>query len=685
MNLLFKLFYDEVTSTYHRVLHTELASGKCYVITLKKDGKYLSGPHEFDLNLFIEQSKKFELQSIDPFVKFVKEESISPSDRKIRDRRYLDIGPIVTSKPNCYNQSWVRTRVLDLLHSNEHLTRYKIYSAIQAYQASGESKNSLLPNYKNCGGAGKERKVKTVRLGRNPQYESGSEMILSESDKEIIKKSWWKFRVKKSSNSDYAAYTELISRYYKSLDKYPSIGQFTYWGKKLNDPRLAKKEIVGNIKFQKDYETLSGSAREMSFGPGCEAQLDNTIDDTHVLSMVIENTFIGRLTLFLLVDTFSAMPMGIALVPDNASYTTTSLVIINAATDKVEFCKELDIPISPQDWPVKHLPVKILSDQGLLLGPIANSVVNNLRIQVDNCPSYRPDLKPIVERHIGKLLHKISGLLQGKGLVNKKDSPRIITDTRLEATLNYVDLLKIMVKEILFFIKYEEIKDYPLSYDMELAGLVPTSLNLWNFGVEQGLASLLEEPIEELRIKLLTSKPYSYNKAGILFYNKRWLPVDESGLAAFNKIRFGNGPDKIDVSYSLIDTNQVYFSYENKFHKLKPVHKDVHARTFSELERSRLRRVAQNKINGHNKLLAAIEKREFQNGVLRDANARKKAHGKVNIRDARAAKNIDKEHYRNIGPFSQKTNLSTEVASIATPKDPLSMPDFLNEITNYGK
>src|SRR5258706_12251210 len=104
--------------------------------------------------------------------------------------------------------------------------------------------------------------------------------------------------------------------------------------------------------------------------------------------MVLENTFIGRLTLFMLVDTFSAMPMGIALVPDNSSYTTTSLVIINSASDKVAFCEKLGIKILPGDWPVKHLPVKILSDQGLLFGPIGNSVVNNLRIQVDNCPSF---------------------------------------------------------------------------------------------------------------------------------------------------------------------------------------------------------------------------------------------------------------------------------------------------------
>jgi len=687
MNINLKLYFDPVLEAYKRVLYVDLAARKCYVITLNTQGKPLSGPFEYDIDEFEEEAnKKLKLQTSDLTKKFIPEESIRESDRKIRDIRFEIISPIVQDRPNCYNSFWVLKQISDLLKGNPHLTKYKLLSAILIYQASGENKNSLLPNYKNCGGTGKARQSKNFRLGRKPEYESGHELILSEKDKAIIKQCWLKYKVKKRTNTVYAAYTELISHYYRGNAQYPSKMQFEYWGKKLNDPVMAKRDLVGDIKFNKDFASLTGSARDKAFGPGAEAQLDNTIDDTHALSIVLENTYIGRLTLFLLIDTFSSMPMGISLVPDNASYETTSLVIINAVSDKVNFCKKLGMTILPEDWPVNHLPVKILSDHGLLFGPKSNSVVNNLRIQVDNCASYRPDMKPIVERHIGKLLHKISGLLEGNGLVNKKDSPRIITDPRKEASLNYEDLLKIMVKEILFFIKYEAIEGYPLSEDMELVHLHPTPLNLWNFGIENGTASLLQEDAEELRIKLLSTKLCSYNRSGILFYKKRWVCAEEAGMKAFDLIRFGEGPEKLKVSYNPVDTEEVYLSYKETFYKLKPIQNDVHVKTFFELELLLSRKTAQAKLAEAEKLAAAVEKRDFQNGVIKAAKARKRksGNGNVEIKMAKEAKNLDKNTYRKVGPFSQQKVNKSET-SAPTPKDSLSMPDFLTEIVTNGE
>lgn len=378
--------------------------------------------------------------------------------------------------------------------------------------------------------------------------------------------------------------------------------------------------------------------------------------------------------------------MGIALVPDNASYETTSLVIINAASDKADFCRKLGMTISPEDWPVKHLPVKLLSDKGLLFGPKSNSVVNNLRIEVDNCPSYRPDLKPIVERYIGKLLRKISGLLEGNGLVNKRDSPRIITDTRKEASLNYEDLLKIMIKEILFFIKYEAIEGYPLSESMEIVNLRPTPLNLWNYGIENGMASLLHEDADQLRIKLLSTKLCSYNRTGVLFYKKRWVCIEEAGMEMFNLLRFGDGPEKIKVSYNPIDTEEVYLSYKEKYYKLKPIQNDVHVKTFYEFELLLSRKTAQAKLAEAEKLAAAVEKRDFQNGVIKAAKARKRKSGtgNVEIKMAKEAKELDRKTYRKTGPFSQATSTIPETRA-TTQIDSLSMPDFLSEIIDNGK
>ncbi|GHN00832.1 hypothetical protein WSM22_23210 [Cytophagales bacterium WSM2-2] len=691
----YRIYNEQKTNSYKRELYKDY--DYTYYINLNNKGERLSGPHWVEHEAFKEMISTHKLQKSDPFKIFTDEDDISDSDKNIRDERLDLISTIINTKPKCYDKKWValkaaeiikeRSQVDDETRQKKKITKYKVISAVLRYQASGEVNNGLLPNYRNSGGAGKERQVKNKRLGRKPQYESGHEMSLTREDKRRIQKFYRKHKVKNNHAAQREAYDKFYTKHYLGKEKYPTFKQFLHWGLKIQFSEQSKLDAVGEIRFNKDYRSLTGSARKMIFGPGSEAQFDSTKDDTHSLSMVIPNTYIGRLTLFLMVDSFSSMPMGISLVPDSASYETASLTMVNCVTDKEKWCRSLGIhDMNAADWPVEHLAARIFADRGLLLGPKAKSVINNLHIQVDNAESFRPDMKSIIERHIGKLLKKIAGTLEGYGLVNKKDSPRISPDARLEAVLNYEEILAIMVKEILYFIKHEPIEGYPLTKEMEACELYPTALNIWNFGIDNNLESLLYENPEELRIKLLEQKDCSFDKGGILFQGYKWTPVTEDGLTAFNEMRFGGKRHKASLSFDASDTSQVYFRYQNSFHQLKPIQNDVHVRSFWELMLNRDKRRVKKRLAEPDRLTAAAEKIKFQEGIIQRAIARKNANGRtVDIKSANSTRAVDKTHYKKQGPFAKKIHAPKGAAiSKAPAKDSLKMPSFIEQLRQNG-
>lgn len=675
MELGLRLYSRKTGKNLVRLAFVDQDEDVCSYFNLNSECKYLSGPHSCSRDEF---HKLIDAKNLpkEP-IKILDEEKLRETDKKKRDERLTLINPIVIKKPQCYDSTWVRNEIAKIKKDNPSISTYKLKSAIIKYQASGEIKNSLLSVYCNSGGAGKNRKAKSGFLGRTPKTFTGHEKILTQKDLDTIAKHYKKYS-KNNSLTLKAKYRLLLTEHYKNQDKYPSYWQYRNHGRNLNDPEACFKAKVGEVNFNKDHRTLTGDARETAFGPGSEAQIDSTTDDTHALSLVIPNTYIGRLTLYLMPDTYSAMPMGIALIPDNPSYASACYTLVNAVTDKVIFTKMLDVPMEePTDWPCKYFPAKIFGDRGLLLGKKADSLTKSLRIEVDNAPSKRPELKPIVERHIGKLLQNIAGILEKKGLVNKKDSPRITTDARLEATLTYRDILRIIVTELLYHIKYEPIAGYPMTDDMKRLDLLPTSLNLWNYGCSLGNASLIEIDPVEARIKLLEQKDCRYDKTGIELFGDRWCCIDKEGLQAFNKVRFGKGPKKLTVSFDSSDKSEVYWNFNEKYFRLKPTRGNSTFRSFWEVEFFNQRQAALKKTTEHERNLAFARKTEFQRGVIKEATKRKKLNGgKVKRGDVRATRKKDFERFKNEPFVKPQSKTPMQFKERKEVLDNFSLPEF---------
>ena len=102
----------------------------------------------------------------------------------------------------------------------------------------------------------------------------------------------------------------------------------------------------------------------MAFGPGSLYQIDATIVDLYLVSSFNRTCIIGRPVLYLVVDVFSRMIVGMSVLLEGPSWVGAMLALDCAMSDKVSFCAQYGIEITSEQWNCHHLPKAILADRG---------------------------------------------------------------------------------------------------------------------------------------------------------------------------------------------------------------------------------------------------------------------------------------------------------------------------------
>jgi hypothetical protein len=116
---------------------------------------------------------------------------------------------------------------------------------------------------------------------------------------------------------------------------------------------------------------------------------------------------------YLIIDVFSRMIAGVYVGLEGPSWLGMMMALVNAATDKVKYCAEYGIEITPEQWQVHHVPEIILGDRGELAGKNVETSINNLGICIENAAPYRGDQKGIVERHFKIISGKVKPFVPG--------------------------------------------------------------------------------------------------------------------------------------------------------------------------------------------------------------------------------------------------------------------------------
>lgn len=522
----------QYVSDSRRLRVIEIEESYVYVVNI--DTTSAMPQRELYLNLQSEMNQGELLLVSDPYAKAIPDNELTEVQIRKREEDWRTVEDYILPSISELLRKKGREKKITEIVKTSGLGKTKIKKLLSRYWQRGMNKNAMLPDYANSGGKGKTKTLTEAKTGRprrvniSGDYQTGiniTDEVKLQFEHAINKyyrktnnyslKDVYHFILRDFYSDRYKENGEMKYRVWEA-NRIPSYNQFYYWFKKIEDP---KKDIQFR-KSTKEYELkhrpiLSDSKSETN-GPGTRFQIDATIADIYLVSSFDVNKVIGRPVIYAVIDVYSRIITGLYVGLEGPSWIGAMMALDNMVADKVEFCKEYGIEITEEQWPTKHLPEIIIADRGEFEGYSVENLINNLNIKIENTTAYRGDLKGIVERKFrtfnGKVKQKAPGAIQ------KEYRERGDQDYRLDATFNLKEFTTLIITLVLYH-NLKIIEKYPMEKEMITDGIVPTPVNLWNWGIQNRKGRLRTVDRNILRLNVLPRGKATISRAGIKFKN----------------------------------------------------------------------------------------------------------------------------------------------------------------------
>lgn len=507
----------------------------------------------------------------DPWAMIVHDRELKEKDKKKRDKAWEIISFVINEcgEPDIFN-SHVRSKVANKASEKFSISNRTVYEYLKRFWQRGKTINALLPDYYRCGGIGKEKNSGTVKRGRPRKGSKDAGINIDEKTKEVFMASIKRFYYTSQKNSLKTVYELMRKEFYTSSYRYennirkpvlmdshlvPTFGQFKYWFYK---ERNFKKEISLR-KSAKNYSlqnrAIIGNSTIEAMGPGSIYQIDATIADVYLVSRYNKNWIIGRPVVYAVIDVFSRMVTGIYIGLEGPSYVGAMMALANACTDKVQFCREYDIHITEEEWPVHYLCETIIADRGELEGKNIENLISAMHVKIQNTASYRADWKGIVEQHFRLTNLKVKPFLPG--FINEDYRQRGSKNYALDATLNIYQFTQIIIKCALYHNNQHNLMNYNREEMMIFDEVEAIPIKLWNWGIQNRAGKLRFVSEDIIKLNLMPRDMATVTAQGIKFKNIYYGSEIALKEHWFEKAR-NKGSWKVDVCYDPRNMNYIY-------------------------------------------------------------------------------------------------------------------------------
>lgn len=507
----------------------------------------------------------------DPTIKIAGEDDLCERDREIRDRAWSTISSLVMeNEPKIYRRKF-RGPLVKKAAAEFKVTEKTVYKYLRKYWQRGKSKNALLPDYDQSGGRGKPKTAGEKKRGRPRKNISriGSGINVDEDTKRIFRLALIDHYNTDKENTLVEAYKQMIGKFYaedarcengvekpilKPADQLPSFIQFKYWHDKEKNIKEETEARKGKKKFDLEHRAVLGTSVSGLMGPGSVYQIDATVCDVFLVSRYNRKWIIGRPVIYVLIDVFSRLITGVYVGLEGPSWLGAMMALANVATDKAKYCYEYEIDITGEEWPCNHVPQRIVSDRGEMIGKNAESFANALNIQLRYAPPYRADWKGIVEQHFRIINRRVKPFLPG--YVDKDFKERGVRDYRYDAKLDIFQFTRIILLCIIYHNTKHYLENYSRDEMMITDDVKPVSVELWNWGIANRSGSLRYYPEDFVKLSLMPRAKARVTKEGIIFKNLRY-----SCDRAFRELWFEKARKKtwqVDISYDPRNMNFIY-------------------------------------------------------------------------------------------------------------------------------
>jgi hypothetical protein len=469
------------------------------------------------------------LDNVDSLVRIVMEESVTATQRKRREEAWAIIRPLLRHQPDIFIAD-LRGPLVRQAMKEHGVTKQTVYRLLRRYWQRGMTPNALLPDYHKSGAAGKDKPDTGKKRGRPRIYDDAPGVNVDEETRKRFRTIVTVHYAKNRKMDLAGAYRALLDRYYSEsaidedcgqqrivrLRDRPTMTQFSYWFAKDNNLFALERIRRTPRVYDKDMRAILGSSTAEVVGPGSRYQIDATIADVYLVSRYDDSKIVGRPVLYVVIDVFSRMIVGIHVGFEGPSWVGAMMALANTASDKVEYCHRFGIELQPWDWPCHALPEVLLSDRGETAGKAIETLIRTFNVHVETAAPYRADWKGIVEQEFRLLQADFAPYVPG--YIQADYQERGGDDYRLDALLDIDQFTYIILCCVLNHNNLHRLKSYHRDPDMVADGVKPLPIELWEWGIQRRSGRLRTYPEELVRISLLPSDEASVTAQGIQFY-----------------------------------------------------------------------------------------------------------------------------------------------------------------------
>ncbi|MGG2014054.1 DNA-binding protein [Bacillus sp. S10(2024)] len=566
MLLVNQLLYCNKEEKLFRILWIDEGYVICYLIEVEASKGFPEKRLISNLEKMLEH-EEMQLIKSDPFISCLQEDEINPKDKMIRNKAWSILEYLMDQKDekDLFEREKRGQFVKEASIKYNTAPKY-IYQYLRRYWQRGQNKNALLPDYRNCGAAGRERKSGERKRGRPQKYPVyGVGINITDEVKQFFRISINRYYHNLNETSLKFAYQSMLSDFFLKEDgtlqeEIPTIRQFRYWYEKEYSIEQKIKKRQGENIYNLQHRAVLGSSTFNIEGPGARYQIDATTADVYVVSDFNRTWIIGKPVLYVVIDVFSRMVVGVHVALEGPSWQAAMMALVNVVTNKVEFCKKYDINIKQEEWDCHHLPNAILADRGEFEGKSVETLINTLKVRIENTPPFRADWKGIVEQHFRLINERVKPLLPG--VVRPDFGKRGARDYRLDAKLTLKEFTKIIINCILSHNNNKLIADYPLDKEMIESEVRPVPMELWKWGRTNRAGKLRTCDEDIVKLSLLPIHSAVITRRGIEF--RKMLYSCERAIKEFwFESAHAKGRKRIKVSVDPRNINNIYIRSKN--------------------------------------------------------------------------------------------------------------------------
>lgn len=464
-------------------------------------------------------------------------EILTGAERRNLERRWKILQRALQAGAKLYSPRQRAEIARDLKQSNL-VTRPALYAILRLYWKGGGGKESLLPRFHSCGAPGKSRvpESESRKAGRKRTTQPGVGVAMTQEHRRKVTLALQSTPVGKDGRGLRGAYNHLLIRHYPSCvrispdkplatpnillpDSVPTYEQFLYfWKTEISlEVRLRRRHRARG--FERLTKMLTtGTLRDVR-GPGARYYIDATIVDVYVVSRYNRTRIIGRPTLYLVVDDFSRLIVGLYIGLEPPCWAGAMLALWHCNVDKVAWCAKYGIQITEEQWPTAYMPTHLMADRGEFSSKQAELLVAGFDMDVENAPPYKGEAKGVVERAFRTKQARFGPYVPG--YVDKEFLGRDAPPAALSAAVDLDQLTRIFASGCVIH-NHHVIREYQGSPELIVDNVEYTPASLWHWGVRNLRYHGRQFSEDRLARHLWPEAKLKFTRRGLQFYRGLW-------------------------------------------------------------------------------------------------------------------------------------------------------------------